>query len=285
LALKGFIMVRRFIRAGSACAALFFSIHSAHAAMFAQYVDGTYTLGTVPSYLTSFNDPTVLNNTPQGETGVPDGFPGVVSPFNPPFDNSQIVLIGLGGGVTVHFATPVSAANSPAIGIFSNVGLIDSNYPAGQADNPADIFGGGSAVVSVSADGSLWKNLGIVNFTMPENYYLNAGPYDLAAPANPQVADFGKPFTGTLSSFDNETYPQIVTTLNGSAGGTWLDPSSTGLSQISYVRFDEDATQLPVGSYLALQAISANDTLPEPASIATLALGAGFLLRRRRCRA
>ena len=38
-----------------------------------------------------------------------------------------------------------------------------------------------------------------------------------------------KPFLGSLSSFGGETYAQIKTTLNSSAGGTWIDTAGAGL--------------------------------------------------------
>ena len=69
-------------------------------------------------------------------------FLGVVSPFNPPFGQNEIVSVGEGGHIMLrlsHYAIPQAAG--PEIGVFENVGLIDINYPNGQAGSPAGTFG------------------------------------------------------------------------------------------------------------------------------------------------
>ena len=78
-------------------------------------------------------------------------------------------------------------------------------------------------------------------------------------------------------------FSTILTKLNGSAGGTWLDLSGTGLTQINYIQFSEPTGVVPDTDFLALEAISANDAaLPEPtSSIALFALGGLFLRRWR----
>ncbi|HTW94227.1 MAG TPA: PEP-CTERM sorting domain-containing protein, partial [Tepidisphaeraceae bacterium] len=143
-------------------------------------------------------------------------------------------------------------------------------------------FGGGTANVSVSQDGTNWVSLGSVNFDMPENYYLNAGPYDEDAPADPQVADFSEPYAGSVNAFAGEDNTQVISTLDGSAGGTWLDLSSTGLSQVNFIQFSvpDDAAS---GSYLALSAVSVAEghEVPEPASLGLILAGGLILLGRR----
>jgi hypothetical protein len=63
--------------------------------------------------------------------------------------------------------------------------------------------------------------------------------------------------------------------LDGSAGGTWLDLSSTGLASVGFVRFE-----VPQGAdyRLVLDAVTA---IPEPGALLPL-VGALALLRRRR---
>ena len=72
------------------------------------------------------------------------------------------------------------------------------------------------------------------------------------------VADFSRPFAGTLSDFNGLTYPQILQLLGGSGGGNWLDVTRTGLSSVEYVRFDVPAG---AGDRLVLDAVTA---VPEP---------------------
>jgi hypothetical protein len=133
--------------------------------------------------------------------------------------------------------------------------------------------------VKVSQTDSNWTDLGLQTIDIPENYYENAGPYDTIAPTNPVVANFGQPFTGTIDSFDGEDADGIVSTLDGSAGGTWLSLYGSGLSQVNYVQFTEPL-DLPSGSYIALEAVS--EPVPEPGTAGVLLVMAGCALRRRR---
>jgi hypothetical protein len=275
---------------------------SAYATVFAQYDGVSWAPGALDSFESQFNNPqvigtvlddpqaqTILGNTP-GMTGLPGAtnpayvYPGIVSPFDPPYDTDQLVAVGVGGQITVKFNQPVSVGSGASIGVFSSVGLADNNYPVGVASDPATTLSTQTAVVSVSADNIHWYSLGVQSFDIPENYYLNAvTPYDAAPPANPQIANFGQPFTGTLDSFDGEDYQQILATLGGSAGGTWLNLSSTGLSEIQYVQFTEPAGVVPDGSYLTLEGVSASDlSVPEPAGLLSLCALAGLLRRRKR---
>src|ERR1700722_10269252 len=73
--------------------------NAALAANFGQSV--SYTAGVVPADLQSYENPAAVGTAPQGTTGQEFGFPGVVSPFNPPFDTDQIVVVGQGGQLTV----------------------------------------------------------------------------------------------------------------------------------------------------------------------------------------
>ena len=133
-------------------------------------------------------------------------FPGVVSQFNPPFLASGLVSIGEAGQLTLrlsHYVIP--QAGGPEIGVFSNVGLIDFDYPNGVAGSPASTFSFDSAVVDVSEDGTSWVSLGSVEgvcrpMVIPISRIRF--PRCLAARrANPQA-----PFTGGLSSFSGLPY-------------------------------------------------------------------------------
>ncbi len=176
--------------------------------------------------------------TPDDITGEGTQYLNVLGPFSAAYERGEIVSIGEGGHLTLQLARYVEVAAGLDLGVVTNVNAMDSSYPNGQATNPAILFGVDSANVEVSADGQSWVSLGSKSFNMPANYYVNAGPYDTTAPSTPQLADFGKTFApGGMSAFDGKNNSQIVSLMNGSGGGTWLDLSSTGLSKVGYVRF------------------------------------------------
>lgn len=263
--------MRNLLRAVAGVSILVASAGFAAATEFASQVI-SYSAGAASTTDPTFIDPSAALGAPSGITGVAAGFPNVLSPFSPAFDVGQIVVIGEGGELTLKFPSPISTAPGLAIGVISNSGLIDNNFPDGQATNPATNFGGGSADVSVSEDGKTFVSLGEKEFLNPANFYLNAGPYDATAPASPQLADFGKAFGGDLNAFSNEDDAQILATLNGSGGGTWLDLSSSGLSQVNYIEFSvpTDGTSFggTIGSRLPIDAVAVADdhlfTLPQP---------------------
>jgi hypothetical protein len=238
----------------------------------------------------SYNNPSSALGQPAPIVGADSGFPGVFSPFDPHYETTDLVGVGAGGQLTLQLQNYVKVQSGAfEIGVWSNVGLVDTDFPNGTNTTPASTLSPpSSAVVSVSADGTHWVTLNggnPVTFSLPGNYYTNAGPYDATAPADPQYANFGQPFTGSLSDFDGETYAQVLATLNGSAGGTWLDLDGTGLSQVGYVRFSGVAA----GDELYINGVGINSSLaggavPEPASAGLLMLGALTALGWRRNR-
>jgi hypothetical protein len=254
------------------------------------------------NYTGPYNVPLAGSNGPQGYTGVEGGYPGITTPFNPEWDTSQIVQIGGGGSIELQFATPVIPTANPDIGVFTNCGLDDvniANFPNAMTGRPAGNISTNAADVLVSSDGKTWTDLLTHTFDVPTNYFTNpgVGPYDITAPANPTVADFGKPFTAPgsidpLSLFSNEDYAQVVSTLNGSGGGTWLSLGSSGLSSVDYVEFEVPLADTPDDQIpLILDAVSVSELnpsqVPEPAAGLgfVVALSAGALRRPRRVRA
>lgn len=267
---------------------------TARAASFASHV-----LDYTPGTGATLTNPAAALGAPGPIVGAGSGFDSVFSPFNPHFEASQIVQVGLGGSLTLQLSNFVLIDRTPGVfelGVWENVGLFDNDFPNGTATNPAGEFGSDFARVEVSPDNSTWYALNGGNrilFNVPGNYFLNAGPIDPAPPASPQFADFGKPFTGGLAAFDGKTYPQILATLDGSAGGTWLNLDSLplGVTQIGFVRFSDPlmgpgSTFPPVTDTIEINAVAINQSLagpptPEPATGALLLAALGFSATRR----
>jgi hypothetical protein len=177
---------------------------------------------------------------------------GGLNPFNPAFDDSQIVILDPASSLTLHLSGEVPA-NGRNLGVFANVGIVDSSQDgSGLAGSPPSIFSQDlngnnafpQAVVSVSRDGVNYATLNQgqpIAFTNPANYYLDSNLSNDFQPLGTVAANPYKPFLGTLDTLSGQSYPQMKTTLNGSAGGTWLDLSGTGLASINYVRFSVPA--------------------------------------------
>jgi hypothetical protein len=257
----------RFLFAGLALSAALISRAGATATEFASAVV-SYNPGDATTTDPTLTDSSAALGAPTGIVGVGSGYPGVLSPFNPGFQSSEIVVIGEGGEITLQFPEPVIVGTGKSIGVFSNAGLVDTDYPDGTVGSPATTFGGGSAKVRVSEDGTHWVLLGAREFTNPSNYYVNAGPYDVTAPSSPVDANFGQPFLGLPTSFSGDDYASVISTLDGSGGGRWLDLSPTGLSEINYIRFTVpgDGTDFAgtVGTRMVIDAVAVADSHVEP---------------------
>lgn len=252
-----------------------------------------YDPGATPA--TGFTTAAAAIGQPERFTGE-GAFLGVVSPFNPPFGQNEIVSVGEGGHIVLrlsHYAIPQAAG--PEIGVFENVGLVDVNYPNGQAGSPAATFGPlDRAIVDVSSDGIEWVSLGNKTFDVPTNGYTDlADPYWSKPGGVP--SDFQKPFLGSLSSFDGLRYSDasgldILEVLAGSGGGTWLDISAAGLSQVGFIRFSLSDDLDPNTRFnFELDAVSiANGavgslTVPEPTAIIYCLTLIGLSLPSWRC--
>jgi hypothetical protein len=261
----------------------------------AQYAAAVVSYNAGATATNGFTLPAAAIGSPERLTGE-GSFPGVVSPFNPPYLSSEIVSVGEGGHITLrlsHYAVPL--ATGPEIGVFSNVGLIDVAFPNGQAGTPAATFGPPeSALVDVSADGTNWVSLGNITFDAPANGYTDlTDPFSAVAGNTP--SDFQLPFTGNLNSFSSLPYfdangPDMLELFAGSGGGKWLDISATGLEQVGFIRFSiADDFSNTSRLNLELDAVTIADAalgaivVPEPATI-NLLIALQFLLgvvRRR----
>ena len=130
----------------------------------------SYDPGTTP--FPGFINPSVAIGAPENFTGDSGSSPGVVSPFNPPFLTNEVVSIGEGGHLTLqlgHYVIP--QLDTPEIGIFTNAGFADQNFPNGMTastlvpnDGFVSTFGMDSATVEVSEDGTTFISLGTILF-------------------------------------------------------------------------------------------------------------------------
>jgi len=296
----------------TACAAVAAAYDAAAAAPLAWATSvpaGTYTTGTVYNFSgTTYADATRALGAPAPTVGTAP-YVSVTNPFSGPYENTQLVQIGQGGSLTVQLGQPVRLGGPAKIGVFTGVTLNDASYPDGSAGSPVQTIAAAeygaerSAVVEVAGALGDFRSLGRVLFVMPTNYYANVtSPSQYPAPSSPVPADFGTPIVNGLSQFANQSFEEVIATLNGSGGGTWIDlPAALGLDAVNYVRFSDPRWVLPDGT-LATHRVSIYDNpnnptlkpadllvdavaaVPEPGS-AALALGVAVMAARRHRRA
>lgn len=236
--------------------------------------------------VSGLNDPTAALGPPRGVNGVALGFPGVLDPFNPAFEQQDIVELGTGGVLTLQFPNFVKVGGGLEVGVVSNNFLNDATF-TGTNSNPAAVFGsgtagGGSAEVLVSNDGVNFHSIGIQTFAEPANFYQDVQSAYQSTPGN-VPADFGIPFTHPISDFNGLDFAQTIALFGQSGGGTWLNLASSGLTQIDYIQF-----KVPAGSSeFVVDSVAINNSdvgaaVPEPASLALAAIGSMLLVRRRK---
>jgi hypothetical protein len=261
-----------------------------------------------------YTDPTAALGKPGAIVGPGTGFDAVLSPVNGHYESSEIVGIGVGGSITLDFGKKINVINAPQFGVFTHATLYDPNYDGG-AGATAESFASfqyaarRTAVIEVSNDGSTFVTLGRKILDNPSNYFVNSSSrFDFVAPDPAQLADYGKPFTGSLSAFNGQDFAGTLTALDGSAGGDWLTvPLNLGLTEFQFVRIS-NPLWLPTGldlldanllttvsdvqyftgdrtADLYINAIAANTAaVPEPTTAAFAVVLAGACLLKRRTR-
>ena len=227
----------------------------------------SYTPGSLVS--ASLNNPAAALGIPTADTGF-----GVLTPFNPAFAASDIVEIGPGGSLVLQLGAPAPTGAGRTLGVHAAVGLIDTDFPNGNPGAVATPFTQPrSASVLVSDDNVRWHALGAITFDLPTNFYSEGvttpGFQDTPGTA---VADFTKPFAHALADFNGRNWNQILTLLDGSAGGAWLDLSGVPYPAVNFVRFD-----VTTGQRMILDAVA---VVPEP--IGAIVVASLILLARRR---
>lgn len=202
-----------------------------------------------------------------------------MTPFSPPFGEAHIVVVRPGGSLTLRLGGAVPAGPA-AVGVFSNVGIIDvSADGSGMAGSPAGAFSPfPQAMVSVSADGVSYVPVGAgpITFSNPTNRYLDVAPWTGYAPLPGVVeSDVFRPWLGGFADLSGLSYAEMLPVFAGSAGGTWLDLSGTGLGVVEFIRFE-----VPEGAAYRMVLDAVTGVIPEPASAGVL-LGLGSLMLGR----
>ncbi|MEP0845613.1 MAG: hypothetical protein HRF50_02205 [Phycisphaerae bacterium] len=221
--------------------------------------------GGIPGY----TDPQSTLGAPERFTGETI-FPSAVTIFNPAYGPDELYSFGEGGHLTVEFELPITDDPSHLFGVdlivFGNGGFEDVDLPYGQCGDPAFNFGVDPMRVLVSANGQDFIPLG--EFTegqFPAQGWLDVPPYT-DVPGN-LPTDFRRPVDPSLalSDFDGLTYAQALALYDGSGGGTPIDISTSGLSEVRYVRIESFAPGVSVE-------IEAFAVVPEPSGLMLFAL-------------
>ena len=251
-------------------------ISQSRAAVFAAEVI-SYTPGTGAT----LTDPSAALGQPFQTVGEGTGFDGPLTPFNPHFEADQIVQVGEGGQLTLRLSNfAVLSAGFAEIGIFSNVGIIDSDFPNGLAGDPIATFGVDSVTLEFSEDGNSWFSPTDLLLDQPTAFYADT--------ANSSPADFGQSHTNLLNDFAGEDYAGILDLLGGSAGGKWIDIGILPVAQVGFLRFsvadDGDAgTNLTAEiDAISIENRAVGQAIPESSALALLASACLLGLRRRR---
>jgi hypothetical protein len=196
-----------------------------------------------------YNFPETSLGEPSRFTGE-DVWPGVVSPFNAPWFANEIVSIGAGGHLVVAFDEPVQDDPSNPWGvdilIFGNTGCVDNSYPNGLVGG---LFSDDGGLIEVSQDGKEWSLITTIEADglWPTRGYLDSQPYDSVAGSEPSTFTLPVDPRLTIDDVLNLNNDELMALYQNSGGGTPIDISETGLSEISFVRIsvDESAKLTP----------------------------------------
>ncbi len=230
-----------------------------------------------PTYV---NPLMALGEPTRSTAGWPPGTSADVTPFNGPWQATELVSIGRGGWLTVKFDSPVEDHPQNPFGVdlvvFGNAAFMDTAWPNGVAGTPAALFGAETSTVSVSQDGLTWVNVPGADadgWWPTLGYTDSSGPY---AGDGTVPTDFTQPVNPAADA-DGKTFAELVALYDGSGGGTGVDLAGTGLDWIQYVR-----VSVPASNAFDVEIDAFSDVAPEPATLGLLALGAAAALRRRR---
>lgn len=239
-----------------------------------------YTSGALPAGVASYTNTASILGEPSRVT--PGDWGGPVDPFSAPYLASQLLSVGQGGSLTVQLSAPVHNLASHPYGvdflIFGSAGFMITNgdYTGGGITD-GTIFGNndGATRVSVSYDNQTYYALTPSLTPVVDSMYPTDGSGDFTIPVNPNL---------TASDFAGKGLAGIRDLYAGSAGGTGYDLDwavdaeghRMALDGIQYIRIDV------LDGHAEIDGIAGVAAIPEPASVALLAMGLGTLWLSRR---
>ncbi len=194
-------------------------------------------VGAAPGY----TDPTSTLGPAERFTGESFSADSVVSPFSPAFGTDELFSIGEGGHLTLRLGEAAVDRPGHAFGVdlilFGNGGFVSGEF-AGQAPGTvAGTFSVNEVEFEVSQDGTNFVPLGTVREgAMPAMGYLDGGRFD-TTPGS-VLTDQRKAVDPSLTpaDFAGLDLAGVRSIYNGSAGGTGIDISGSGLGEVWYVR-------------------------------------------------
>lgn len=242
----------------------------------AQFASGVVSYNPGSGFSPNFTNSSAALGAPASGTGI--------TPFAPPFSNSQILSIGAGGSLTLQFNSPI--INNPAnpfgidLMIFGNSFFVVTSGSGSSAVTSGAIFTSTvSTRVEASADGSTWFTLDPALAPNIGTLFPTDGTGSPFLPVNPAL---------TSADFNGSNLSGIRSLYNGSRGGTGFDLSwardgagnGVDLQSASFLRIDV------LSGRTQIDAIS---TVPEPTSLVVTVMGAAVIslrvLRRRKAEA
>jgi len=222
-----------------------------------------------------FSDASTALGEPTRFTSDPENFGGAVTPYQSAFRATEVVTIGQGGQLLVSFDEPVVDDPNNPFGIDL---LIFGNSFLSFVDGSPVTEGG---IVEVSRDGTSFVT---VTGVEADGVYPTLGYSDLAEAFPMAVgsvtSDFLKPVDPAFD-ISGKSMSEILVGYNGSGGGAGVDLSSTGLTQISFVRITN-----PNGSGVdpEIDALADVKSVPEPSSLPLVCLALGIWYSKRSVR-
>ncbi|HXZ86736.1 MAG TPA: hypothetical protein VEI82_14735 [Myxococcota bacterium] len=227
----------------------------------------SYTPGT--NVQPGYTDPNVALGPPGRVTGT-GPFDGDVTPFNAPYQASDVVSIGAGGSLTVRFDHQISDDPSHPYGIdllvFGNA-FLGIDFDTGIADGTIFAEPG---QIAVSQDGVHWVGVPGVfaDSLFPTLGFQNTpGPF---APGGTIPTRYTQAVNPALSaaSFAGLDIAGVSALYAGSGGGAGIDLGALGLPWIQYVRVFQ-----PAGDAFSTE-VDAFAAVPEPVAPTLLGVAA-----------